>query len=59
MSFEPRDYLRHILVEADYLIAQTVGVSTTRTLGGAHGRAKRRFGDHHGGSRDAIGEHLR
>jgi uncharacterized protein with HEPN domain len=23
MSSEPRDYLRHILVEADYLIAQT------------------------------------
>ena len=22
MSFEPRDYLRHILVEADYLMAQ-------------------------------------
>lgn len=22
MSFEPRDYLRHILVEADYLLAQ-------------------------------------
>jgi uncharacterized protein with HEPN domain len=27
MSFEPRDYLRHILVEADYLIGQSVGVS--------------------------------
>lgn len=26
MSFEPRDYLRHILVEADYLMAQRVGV---------------------------------
>lgn len=23
MSFEPRDYLRHILVEADYLVAQS------------------------------------
>ncbi len=23
MSYEPRDYLRHILVEADYLIGQT------------------------------------
>jgi hypothetical protein len=23
MSFEPRDYLRHILVEADYLVART------------------------------------
>ena len=27
MSFEPRDYLRHILVEADYLIARSAGVS--------------------------------
>ena len=27
MSFEPRDYLRHILVEADYLMAQTVGLT--------------------------------
>ena len=26
MSFEPRDYLRHILVEADYLIAQRTGL---------------------------------
>ncbi len=26
MSFEPRDYLRHILVEADYLVAQTGGL---------------------------------
>lgn len=25
MSFEPRDYLRHILVEADYLMAETAG----------------------------------
>src|SRR5260221_1956577 len=27
MSFEPRDYLRHILVEADYLIGRTEGLS--------------------------------
>ncbi len=27
MSFEPRDYLRHIVVEADYLIGQTAGLS--------------------------------
>jgi uncharacterized protein with HEPN domain len=26
MSFEPRDYLRHILVEADYLVAQRTGL---------------------------------
>jgi uncharacterized protein with HEPN domain len=28
MSFEPRDYLRHILVEADYLIKQTTGLTS-------------------------------
>lgn len=27
MSFEPRDYLRHILVEADYLLSQSEGLS--------------------------------
>jgi hypothetical protein len=27
MSFEPRDYLRHILAETDYLIAQTAGLT--------------------------------
>jgi len=27
MSFEPRDYLRHIAVEADYLIAEASGLS--------------------------------
>jgi uncharacterized protein with HEPN domain len=27
MSFEPRDYLRHILVEADYLAARTAGLT--------------------------------
>ena len=27
MSFEPRDYLRHILVEADYLVAQTADLT--------------------------------
>ncbi|MEX2543423.1 MAG: DUF86 domain-containing protein [Trueperaceae bacterium] len=27
MSFEPRDYLRHILVEADYLLANQSGLS--------------------------------
>ena len=26
MSFEPRDYLRHILVEVDYLVTQTTGL---------------------------------
>lgn len=26
MSFEPRDYLRHILVEADYLIARATAL---------------------------------
>ena len=32
MSFEPRDYLRHILVEADYLLAQSVGLTRERFL---------------------------
>jgi len=27
MSFEPRDFLRHILVEAEYLIGQTAGLT--------------------------------
>jgi uncharacterized protein with HEPN domain len=27
MSFEPRDYLRHILVEADYLVGRSAGLS--------------------------------
>ena len=27
MSFEPRDYLRHIVVEADYLIAHSSGLT--------------------------------
>lgn len=27
MSFEPRDYLHHILVETDYLIERSAGVS--------------------------------
>ena len=27
MSFEPRDYLRHILLEAEYLTSQTPGLS--------------------------------
>jgi uncharacterized protein with HEPN domain len=33
MSFEPRDYLRHIVVEADYLIAQSAGLSWERFAG--------------------------
>ena len=27
MSFEPRDYLRHILAEADYLVGRTSSLS--------------------------------
>ena len=27
MSFEPRDYLRHMLVEADYLMGRAAGLS--------------------------------
>ena len=30
MSFEPRDYLRHILIEADYLLKQSEGLSFER-----------------------------
>jgi uncharacterized protein with HEPN domain len=32
MSFEPRDYLRHILVEADYLIGQRPGLTFNEFL---------------------------
>jgi hypothetical protein len=31
MSFEPPDYLRHILVEADYFVAQTSGLRATNS----------------------------
>lgn len=30
MSFEPRDYLRHILVEVDYLLAQSQALTYER-----------------------------
>ena len=30
MSFQPRDYLRHILVEVEYLLAQSKGLSFER-----------------------------
>jgi hypothetical protein len=40
MSYEPRDYLCHILVEADYLIGQSVGVSCR----GVHGQ-RNAFGE--------------
>jgi len=32
MSFEPREYLRHILVETDYLIRESAGISAGRFL---------------------------
>ena len=32
MSFEPRDYLRHILVEADYLINRSAGLTAASFL---------------------------
>ncbi len=32
MSFEPRDYLRHMLVEADYLIGQSANVGVEEFL---------------------------
>ena len=33
MSFEPRDDLRHILVEADYLIGQSAGLTRDEFFG--------------------------
>lgn len=33
MSFEPREYLRHILVEADYLIGQSAGLTFESFVG--------------------------
>jgi uncharacterized protein with HEPN domain len=32
MSFEPRDYLRHILAEADYLIRESAHISSDRFM---------------------------
>jgi uncharacterized protein with HEPN domain len=32
MSFEPRDYLRHILAEADYLINRSAGLTSDRFM---------------------------
>ena len=32
MSFEPREYLRHILAEADYLIRESSGKCAERFL---------------------------
>jgi hypothetical protein len=32
MSFEPRDYLRHIQIEAEYLARQSAGVSAEEFL---------------------------
>ena len=32
MSFEPRDYLRHILTEADYLIRESAGITAERFM---------------------------
>jgi len=32
MCFEPRDYLRHILAEADYLINQSAGLTVDKFM---------------------------
>jgi len=32
MSFEPRDYLRHILAEADYLIRESAGMTAEQFM---------------------------
>ncbi len=39
MSFGPHDYLRHILAEADYLIAQSQPCRLTRRCTWMRGRA--------------------
>ncbi len=41
MSFEPRDYLRHIAAEADYLISQTASLSLAEFM--ASGTLQRAF----------------
>jgi len=33
MSFEPREYLRHVLVEADYLIGRSAGLTFESFVG--------------------------
>jgi uncharacterized protein with HEPN domain len=50
MSFEPRDYLRHILVEADYLTSRSQGLSyeaflADETLGRAFVRSLEIIGE--------------
>jgi uncharacterized protein with HEPN domain len=32
MSFEPRDYLQHVLVEADYLLRESAGITANEFL---------------------------
>jgi uncharacterized protein with HEPN domain len=49
MSFEVREYLRHILLAADYLIRESSGMSTEafvsdETLGRAFVRSREIFG---------------
>ena len=41
MSFEPHEYLRHILAEADYLIRESASISADRFL--ADGTLQRAF----------------
>ena len=50
MSFEPRDYLRHILVEVEYLIGQSQGMTYERfaadeTLRRAFARSLEKIGE--------------
>jgi hypothetical protein len=44
MCFEPRDYLRHILVEADYLINHGAGLSAQRFMADENTSAVRSAG---------------
>ena len=53
MSFEPRDYLRHVLPEADYLLTHRTGLPTT------HSRRARRSGVRSfGASRSSAGKEV-
>jgi hypothetical protein len=64
MSFEPRDYLRHIVVEADYVIGQSVGLSfdvfsADETLrrassGASRSSAKLRRGSHRSSGHNTL-----
>lgn len=47
MSFEPRDYLRHILVEADYTDPRVAGPDRLHTEGGLANRRRADVNERH------------